>query len=159
MAVGLADNSVEQWLMPTYQSDTNVIDCAPQCLRRVECVMRSMLYSLALRGASMDDLEVAAGTIFNQIQLWTPRDAKDCRAGELGILDSRRPLPWAVLNGHSGSIMRVCWAHDGASVFSTSDDRTARVWIVPARRILTSLVVFLAMAYNLLEAIFPCVVI
>ena len=53
VAVGLADNSVEQWLMPTYQSDTNVIDCAPQCLRRVECVMRSMLYSLALRGASI----------------------------------------------------------------------------------------------------------
>ena len=142
VAVGLADNSVEQWLMPTYQAGTNVKDCAPQCLRRVECVKRSMLYSLALRGASINDLEVAAGTIFNQIQLWAPRDAKDCRAGELGILDSRRPLPWAVLNGHSGSIMRVCWAHDGASVFSTSDDRTARVWIVPARRILTSPVVF-----------------
>jgi hypothetical protein len=30
----------------------------PRCLRRVECAMRSMLYSLALRGSSMADLEV-----------------------------------------------------------------------------------------------------
>ena len=99
--------------------------------------MRQALYALLSRsyGAPDQRLEVAAGTIFNQIQLWAPRDAKDCRAGELGILDSRRSLPWAVLNGHGGSIMRVCWAHDGASVFSTSDDRTARAWIVPARRI------------------------
>ena len=37
--------------------------------------MRSMLYSLALRGSTMADLAVAGGTIFNEVQLWAPSDA------------------------------------------------------------------------------------
>ena len=137
VAVGLADNSVEQWMMPTCRSGKDVMSFTPRCIRRVECAMRSMLYSLALRGDSMNELEVAGGTIFNQIQLWTPRDAEDCRSVGLGLSNSRRPLPWAVLNGHRGSVMRVRWARHGASIFSTSDDRTARVWTVPPRRLKT----------------------
>ena len=141
VAVGLADNAVEQWTMPGRGGGDGGEE--PRCLRRVECAMRSMLYSLALRGSSMADLEVAGGTIFNEVQLWAPGACE----GEGSDTDGRskgkgkgkgkgevdRPEPWAVLRGHEGSIMRVSWAADGAHVYSTSDDRTARVWVTPPR--------------------------
>jgi hypothetical protein len=76
-------------------------------------------------------LEVAGGTIFNEVQLWAPGGGGDS-GGEGG--EGVRPEPWAVLRGHEGSIMRVSWAADGAHVYSTSDDRTARVWRTPPRR-------------------------
>ena len=131
LAVGLADNAVEQWTVGVTSDDP------PRCLRRVECAMRSMLYSLALRGSTMADLEVAGGTIFNEIQLWALADAAPSRSSasddDFSGGDDDRPNPWAVLRGHEGSIMRVSWSEDGASVYSTSDDRTARVWAAPAR--------------------------
>ena len=131
VAVGLADNAVEQW---TLGGDDAF---APRRLRRVECAMRSMLYSLALRGSTMADLAVAGGTIFNEVQLWAPSDAPPRPDPDpdpdLADAEGRRPAPWAILRGHEGSIMRVTWAEDGAHVFSTSDDRTARAWSVPTR--------------------------
>lgn len=132
VAVGLADNSVEQWIMPTRVSDKVGVTIEPQCIRRIECAMRSVLYSLALYGPSIEMLKVASGTIFNQIQLWSPNDAP---AFGVHIENNAggRPKPWAVLSGHEGSILRVRWGSDGGNVFSTSDDRTARVWYVPSR--------------------------
>ena len=131
VAAGLADNAVEQW---TLGGDDAF---APRRLRRVECAMRSMLYSLALRGSTMADLAVAGGTIFNEVQLWAPSDAPPRPDPDpdpdLADAEGRRPAPWAILRGHEGSIMRVTWAEDGAHVFSTSDDRTARAWSVPTR--------------------------
>ena len=133
VAVGLADNAVEQW---TLGGDDAF---APRRLRRVECAMRSTLYSLALRGSTMADLAVAGGTIFNEVQLWAPSDAPPRPDPdpdpdlELADAEGRRPAPWAILRGHEGSILRVTWAEDGAHVFSTSDDRTARTWSVPTR--------------------------
>ena len=108
--------------------------------------MRSMLYSLALRGDTAGALEVAGGTIFNEIQLWAPGLGED--ASDASDDASSRPDPWAILRGHDGSVMRVTWASDfedeaaaaaarlgagGDLVFSTSDDRTARAWAVPPR--------------------------
>lgn len=143
VAVGLADNAVEQWTLGGAGDPDGDDAFAPRCLRRVECAMRSMLYSLALRGSTMADLEVAGGTIFNEVQLWAPRDAPPrpdpdpasdpASDPDLADAERRRPAPWAILRGHEGSIMRVTWADDGAHVFSTSDDRTARAWSTPPR--------------------------
>ncbi len=134
VAVGLADNSVEQWNMPTRATVKVGVTIEPTCIRRIECAMRSVLYSLALYGSSMDDLKVAGGTIFNEIQLWAPSDARNIGMHvERVCLAKERPKPWAALSGHEGSILRVRWASDGGHVFSTSDDRTARIWRVPSR--------------------------
>jgi len=151
IAVGLADNAVEQWTVgPGGGSGGG--DRGPRCLRRVECAARCMLYSLALRGSSMAGLEVASGTIFNEVQLWAPGGAQHrvppaAAAGAVGGSGGGegddnvdrdgngidRPEPWAVLRGHEGSIMRVNWSADGKQVYSTSDDRTARIWPIPPR--------------------------
>ena len=140
VALGLADNAVELWTFPADPNDP------PTRKRRVECAMRSMLYSLALRGDTAGALEVAGGTIFNEIQLWAPGLGED--ASDASDDASSRPDPWAILRGHDGSVMRVTWASDfedeaaaaaarhgagGDLVFSTSDDRTARAWAVPPR--------------------------
>ena len=90
---------------------------------------------LALRGDTVGTLEVAGGTIFNEIQLWAPGNPAD--ASDASDDASSRPDPWAILRGHDGSVMRVTWASDfedeaaaaGARlgafrqlVFSTSDE-------------------------------------
>ena len=139
VAVGLADNAVEQWSLGGADA-FSAASSPPALLRRVECSHRSMLYSLALRGSRMADLRVAGGTIFNEVQLWAPgaADAAVSRktegASEATSSDGvRRPPPFAILRGHEGSIMRVSWSRDGTRVFSTSDDRTARTWRVTDR--------------------------
>jgi len=132
VVVGLADNAVEQWSLGDGNSP-------PYMLRRVDCSARSMLYSLALRGDSMATLQVAGGTIFNEVQLWAPgADKREVMTGDVpttdddtNTRDEKRPNPWCILRGHEGSIMRVGWSCDGTRVFTTSDDRTARVWAVP----------------------------
>ena len=137
VAVGLADNAVEQWSLGGADASAS----PPALLRRVECSRRSMLYSLALRGSRWEDLRVAGGTIFNEVQLWAPADADagaaepndeihpETSSGEARAFS--RPAPFAILRGHEGSIMRVSWSEDGTRVLSTSDDRTARTWRVP----------------------------
>ena len=150
VAVGLADNAVEQWSLGVADTRASAASSPPALLRRVECSRRSMLYSLALRGSRMSDLRVAGGTIFNEVQLWAPgaavagkeRAEDECASAspeteeteETGDGDDiRRPPPFAILRGHEGSIMRVSWSRDGTRVFSTSDDRTARTWRVNDR--------------------------
>ena len=123
IAVGLADNCVEQWTVHFKLDNQN---CCPQCLRRVECSMPSMLYTLALRGTSMANLEVVGGTIFNEVQVWKIQ-------AETPSHTVYQLEPFAVFRGHEGSIMRVSWASRGNEIYSTSDDRTACIWAVPDR--------------------------
>ena len=128
IVLGLADNAVEQWALLTSDGDFLKV---PRCIRRVECSLRSTVFSLALHGTSLADLVVAGGTIFNSVQLWA------VGMGTSGPITGNFPVqeaePWTVLCGHEGSVMRVSWAPDGAHVFSTSEDRTARMWTVPPR--------------------------
>ena len=144
VAVGLADNAVELWSLggADASASASAASSPPALLRRVECSRRSMLYSLALRGSRWEDLRVAGGTIFNEVQLWAPADAdagaaepnetKSAIHPETSSVEARaRPAPFAILRGHEGSIMRVSWSEDGTRVLSTSDDRTARTWRVP----------------------------
>ena len=112
LAIGFSDNSVERW---------NRVDGGECWTRtaRVECETRCLLYTLALSASeTWDNLTVAAGTIFNDIQLW--------RVSEGGVRAS--------CVGHEGSLMRVRFGDDGdgESVYSASDDRTARVWTIPS---------------------------
>ena len=98
--------------------------------------MRSMLYSLALRGSTMADLAVAGGTIFNEVQLWAPSDAPPRPDPDpdpdLADAEGRRPAPWAILRGHEGSRARHVGGGRRARVFHLGRSNR-RAWSVPTR--------------------------
>ena len=106
VAVGLSDNTVERWSsMDDGRTWTRTA--------RTACESRCLLYTLALSGAQRwDDLIIAAGTIFNEIQVW---------GASKGVVRAN-------CVGHEGSLMRVRFSDDDRAVYSASDDRTARVW-------------------------------
>ncbi|KAL9652513.1 hypothetical protein ABK040_000085 [Willaertia magna] len=57
---------------------------------------------------------VAAGTVFNQIILWS--------------IENNTKEKVIALEGHDGVLFRIEWSKDGKSLCSTSDDRTLRYW-------------------------------
>jgi len=108
VVIGLSDNTVERWEWGEREERWTRA-------ARVACESRCSLYALALgNGERWDDLVVASGTIFNEIQVW--------RASE-GVVRG-------TCVGHEGSVMRARWSDDDRAVYSASDDRTARVWDV-----------------------------
>ena len=109
MAIGFSDNAVELWRRDAEGDGWTRAE-------RVECESRCLLYTLALSASeTWAGMTVAAGTIFNDVQLWCVRD------GAVRVK----------CVGHEGSLMRVRFGEDGDVVYSSSDDRTARVWDVP----------------------------
>ncbi|KAJ2048832.1 WD repeat-containing protein 6 [Coemansia sp. S16] len=76
------------------------------------CEERSILYAAAFAGDTIDDLLVAAGTVFNQVLVW--QFAK-------GQVERR-------LVGHEGVIFGVHFSTDRTTLASVSDDRTLRLW-------------------------------
>lgn len=108
IAIGLSDNSVERW--------SRGMDARTWTrTARVECASRCTLYTMALSAsATWEGMRVAAGTIFNDIQIW-------------GVVDGEVRTRCV---GHEGSLMRVRFGDDDDAVYSASDDRTARVWNV-----------------------------
>jgi len=108
IAVGLSDNSVERWSRRVGEETWT------RTARR-ECAERCALYAMALSSSdTWDELCVAGGTIFNDIQVWGVSD---------GVVRAR-------CVGHEGSLMRVRFGDGDDEVYSASDDRTARVWDV-----------------------------
>lgn len=106
VAIGLSENTVERW---------SSMDDGRTWIRtaRTQCESKCLLYTLALGGGERwDDLIIAAGTIFNEIQVWGANE---------GVVR-------ASCVGHEGSLMRVRFSDDDRAVYSASDDRTARVW-------------------------------
>ncbi|KAJ4819986.1 WD repeat-containing protein 6 [Rhynchospora pubera] len=110
LAVGLSDNSVALWDVPSHS-----------LLARVYSPDRCLLYSMRLSGHSIPSLRVASGTILNQILVWK--------------LDPQHftPVKLARLDGHQGSIFALAWSHDASKLMSASDDRSARIWDLTAR--------------------------
>ncbi|CAI7849530.1 unnamed protein product, partial [Closterium sp. NIES-53] len=121
LAVGLSDNSVELWATAAVGSDgtcgqDGTGGFSLMLLRSVACSDRSLLYAMRLHWhAPLATLHVAAGTIFNQLLLWTvPLHASACCA----TLSSSTEEPCHVapshrLGGHEGSIYRVVWKEEG----------------------------------------------
>ncbi len=58
----------------------------------------------------------------------------------LVLLDSKTGETLAVLAGHSGPVRALDWAADGTRLLSTSNDGTARVWLIAADKAPLSLV-------------------
>ena len=107
IVVGLSDNSVERW--------SRRVGGGWMRTARSECAERRALYATALSSSdTWEGLRVAAGTIFNDIQVWGVSD---------GAVRAR-------CVGHEGSLMRVRFGDGDDAVYSASDDRTARVWDV-----------------------------
>ncbi|KAJ0409694.1 hypothetical protein ATCC90586_007483 [Pythium insidiosum] len=109
VAIGLAHNYIQFW-----------DPLRNHVLRSVYCTERCILYSLAFFGRRASDLMVAAGTVFQQVLLWAPRDENDSQAD--------RADPQQRLHGHDGVIFKLEWSSDAHKLASVSDDRTVQLW-------------------------------
>lgn len=109
VAAGLSHNAVELWSVD-YSGDGEPTSTR---LHRVQCAELCILYGLSFYGDSVNELTVAAGTVFNVVLLW--------RAFGSGEVAQR-------LSGHGGVVFRTTWSDDGTSLLSVSDDRTVRLW-------------------------------
>ncbi|XP_071793458.1 tRNA (34-2'-O)-methyltransferase regulator WDR6-like [Asterias amurensis] len=89
------------------------------CIEHVHCAENCILYSAKILGDTWQGMTVCAGTVFNQVVLWTPREEKDSM-GRVQV--SRR------LIGHQGVIFNMSYHHKRNLLCSVSDDRSIRLW-------------------------------
>ncbi len=83
-----------------------------------------LVFSVAF---SPDDKTLASATIEATIQLWDNSELIRLNFTDLDATDPITPTLFATLDGHTGSINSVVFAHDGLLV-SGSDDGTIRLW-------------------------------
>ncbi|KAJ2837720.1 WD repeat-containing protein 6 [Coemansia sp. 'formosensis'] len=110
-----ADSTSTCWLVALAMAHNQIALCDAETglvVRTAECEERSILYAAAFSGDTVEDLFVAAGTVFNQVLVW--RVAK-------GRVERR-------LVGHEGVIFGVHFSGDRDTLASVSDDRTLRLW-------------------------------
>ncbi|KAL4446854.1 hypothetical protein ABPG77_008098 [Micractinium sp. CCAP 211/92] len=84
----------------------------------------------APRGAESSYWLVAAGTIFLDVLVWATPLAANSQLAPVAAV--REVPPLLRLQGHEGSIHRVRWSPCGRLLASASDDRSLRLWDVPA---------------------------
>ncbi|KAJ2454622.1 WD repeat-containing protein 6 [Coemansia sp. RSA 2336] len=90
------------------------------CERKVAGAEQCVLYAAALWGDSIDDLVVAAGTVFNIVLVWR--------------LNEPNLALWR-LQGHEGAVFGVSFCRNGKALTSVSDDRSVRVWDLETGRV------------------------
>ncbi|XP_065859842.1 uncharacterized protein [Euphorbia lathyris] len=135
LAIGCSNNSVSIWNI----SNSSLI-------LEVQSPERCLLYSMRLWGDNLEGLQIASGTIYNQIIIWkiVPQHRTSTSSLEEDdvhcnyLCPNSFPLHEAVhlsrLIGHEGSIFRILWSPDGSKLVSVSDDRSARIWVVEAEQ-------------------------
>ncbi|KAM6977741.1 tRNA (34-2'-O)-methyltransferase regulator WDR6 [Aplochiton taeniatus] len=115
VGVALAHNSV----LLMEPKEGRVLGC---CSSLEGCLLYS---ALLLVDTSWVDSVLVAGTVFNQLVLWTPgRGAGDPS-------DQKVPVQRRLL-GHSGVIFSISYLKEKGWLASASDDRSVRVWGVGA---------------------------
>ncbi|KAF8008258.1 hypothetical protein BT93_K2049 [Corymbia citriodora subsp. variegata] len=135
VAIGCSDNSIHLW---------DVDKCS--FILAVSSPERCLLYSMRLWGDNLEDLQVASGTIYNEILIWKVAPHHDASSsielteeGETNSCACNSLLHECLsyeafhicrLVGHEGSIFRITWSSDGSKLVSVSDDRSARIWEV-----------------------------
>jgi WD40 repeat protein len=94
--------------------------------RRFNCEEQSLLYAAQIYLTSENNIAIASGTVFNEIQIWTAalKSSTTTVTSPTHVLISQR------LKGHEGCIFSLRFNRDGTLLASCSDDRTIRVWDV-----------------------------
>uniref|UniRef100_A0A2C9KQE6 tRNA (34-2'-O)-methyltransferase regulator WDR6 n=1 Tax=Biomphalaria glabrata TaxID=6526 RepID=A0A2C9KQE6_BIOGL len=112
LVIALAHNSVVK-----YQWKTGEI------IERRECTEKCILYTACFIGQRWSNLILAAGTVFNQIVLWSAA----CEL-EQKSLNSKTVDPILTLSGHKGVIFSIRYHSQFQRICSVSDDRSIRMW-------------------------------
>ncbi|XP_055955530.1 WD repeat-containing protein 6 [Patella vulgata] len=108
VAIGLAHNVVINW-----DWETQTI------ISRVDCTEKCILYSAYFVGRTWQELVLAAGTVFNQIVLWSP-------TGQVNSNGQREVIHR--LDGHQAIIFSMHYLPTKQILASASDDRSIRLW-------------------------------
>ena len=90
-----------------------------QLLHTYPCEEQSLLYAGQIHVLPHNDIVIASGTVFSEIQLWHPQVPVTS--------DSTLPIRKR-LQGHEGCIFSLRFDRTGTLLASCSDDRTIRVW-------------------------------
>ncbi|XP_046362387.2 WD repeat-containing protein 6-like [Haliotis rufescens] len=88
-------------------------------LHRVDCVEKCILYCAHFINTSWSNLVLAAGTVFNQVIVWSPHGARNNQ-------EQREVIHR--LKGHQGVIFSIDYNPKTSILASVSDDRTIRLW-------------------------------
>lgn len=117
LAFGLANNACEIWIVQS--------DLSAQRTHKIKGAATCITYSMSFHGwqDNCADLILASGTVFHHILIWTVMEADS--GHQHGV--SAREETYR-LTGHQGVILSLQFAEDGASLASTSDDRSVRLW-------------------------------
>jgi len=108
LAAGLAHNTVEIW---DWERRVR--------LRRVDCMERPVLFTMAMHGDDGDSLVVATGGFTREVLCWQ-------------VLGPKSGQPVQRLKGHTGVVHCVRWRSDGRALVSGSEDRSVRIWLAQA---------------------------
>ncbi|KAK7869751.1 hypothetical protein R5R35_008286 [Gryllus longicercus] len=110
IAIGTAHNTVILWNWRAQEKVKSII-----------CEERCILYSSTFVGSSWDQLVVFAGTVFQEVIIWSPSD------NETSGLDC--PVLHR-LQGHKGVIFSSHYNPATGRIHTTSDDRSVKGWQV-----------------------------
>ncbi|XP_046542365.1 WD repeat-containing protein 6-like [Haliotis rubra] len=88
-------------------------------LERVDCTEKCILYCAHFINSSWPTLVLAAGTVFNQVIIWSPHRTRNDH-GQREVIHR--------LKGHQGVIFSIDYNPKSSILASVSDDRTIRLW-------------------------------
>ncbi len=113
LAIVFAHNYIECW---SISHDSHLT-----LKHHVQCSAKNILYSARIKPQSVScwhDLEIAVGTVFNQVLIWRPANVDE--NGDARVVQS--------FSGHEGVIFSLRYSPTGDAVVSVSDDRSIRIW-------------------------------
>ncbi|KAI7833991.1 WD40-repeat-containing domain protein [Kickxella alabastrina] len=122
------DEASGRWLVALAFAHNDVVVYDPESGAeewRAQCEEHCILYAAALYGRTVAEMQVASGTVFNQVLIWKPQWITSSSSSSGASTDS--PVIWR-LRGHEGVVFGLCFSHDSRRIASVSDDRTVRLW-------------------------------